>query len=447
MSGRPSDWSPVWDGDPVPGDPVEVTDAGRHYLQIAQSIRDATRNLLAVTQATAETSEALNAFREKLGDVRSDLLKVESRYEGLGNALLGYAPSLASAQGSSAAALDAGRESAAQQRLAVQAQEHAAEQMPYAADPEAQRQLAIDQAVAANRAAAAEEGLATARARIAEAIAARDEAARTAAAAISDVETASAVTDSHLDRVKDAIGDFAVAAGKFLDAVAEILDKLSTILAILQVVLIVVSFICPAAALALGALKALLTILSVVSRIARVVKALQTTARVIRIVMGREKYTWQDAARDTVGLVVGKVAERVTSDLVDEVGDRLGEQILTRAHESLELSQKMRFVRAGLSDPGGKASAWSDGVFPDGTFEEMLDLADSSTDYGREAISEAFMEKWVLDESADLVGGAIDDLAAAGADAAGEAISELSQGTWPGAEPSAPAPTSGGRGW
>lgn len=82
----------------IPGDPGRVGDFGRAFLETAEALRDAARDLRAVANDSITISLAIDEVREKAGGVSGDVDRVAVRYDGAGNAFNGYASSLADAQ-------------------------------------------------------------------------------------------------------------------------------------------------------------------------------------------------------------------------------------------------------------------------------------------------------------------------------------------------------------
>ncbi|GEN80485.1 hypothetical protein [Actinotalea fermentans] len=430
MSARPQDWSPLLeDRDPVPGDPAAVQVAVSHYRQVVDGIRSAARNLAAVATASDDSSDAMTAFRERVGTVHSDLRKIESRYQGLADALAGYAPRLASAQEVSVSALAAAREAQHRAWAAENAERNADDQLRASGDPAQQQELATQVVLARRASEDAAANLAAARAQLHGAVASRDAAAAVAIAVIEDTEAASTVNDSVWDRIVDTVGDIAVVLGKWFEAIADILDKLSAVLAVLQVVLIVVSFFVPAVGV-LVLLTKVLKIITVVGKIAKAVTVVRNVLRVVRVIAGREKVTWRgllgEAIKVGAGALIGGVADRI--------GQAASDGILKQAQGVLMNSEQMRFVRAGLTDPAGRARAWGDQVFPDDSYGELLDLAGRSTERGRQAIADAVFDNWVVDhvvdEAADAVQGGVDALVDAAVDGPRRSSDVSGSGGW-----------------
>ena len=177
---RPRDWSPLACIDPVPGDHDRVEWLGKHYRQVAWAISDTARKLRQIADHQDMQSEAVEAFRNIAREVANYTTRAHERYDGVGRALIGYAPELRDVQSESAAALaqakDAEADLAAANRLA-RAAEARIDGAPEGADTTADRG-AHRRAVAA--AEDANDALAAARRRLSRATDARDAAARRA---------------------------------------------------------------------------------------------------------------------------------------------------------------------------------------------------------------------------------------------------------------------------
>src|SRR4051794_28587936 len=126
--GRPWDWSPLAGADPVPGDPVGVGEAARHYAQIAHEITAQAQHLRALApgarggggggarhyaqiahEITAQaqhlralaqgTGDAWDAdagrvFRDHAGDLAGRITKAQARYEAAARTLDHWSASL-----------------------------------------------------------------------------------------------------------------------------------------------------------------------------------------------------------------------------------------------------------------------------------------------------------------------------------------------------------------
>ncbi|MEV7413105.1 putative T7SS-secreted protein [Streptomyces althioticus] len=81
MTARPKDWSPLYDSDPVPGDPDEVARLGKKLRAMADEIDRQARNIKALSSVDGWNSEAGRAFHETAGDTAARLKKAYDRYD------------------------------------------------------------------------------------------------------------------------------------------------------------------------------------------------------------------------------------------------------------------------------------------------------------------------------------------------------------------------------
>ncbi|AZS85741.1 hypothetical protein ELQ87_16600 [Streptomyces griseoviridis] len=81
MTARPKDWSPLYDSDPVPGDPYEVAQLGKKLRGMADEIDKQARNIRALASVDGWDSDAGRAFHEIAGDTAGRLQKAYDRYD------------------------------------------------------------------------------------------------------------------------------------------------------------------------------------------------------------------------------------------------------------------------------------------------------------------------------------------------------------------------------
>ncbi|MBC2900770.1 putative T7SS-secreted protein [Streptomyces cupreus] len=81
MTARPKDWSPLYDSDPIPGDPDEVAKLGKKLRSMADEIDKQARNIKALASVDGWNSEAGRAFHETAGDTADRLKKAYDRYD------------------------------------------------------------------------------------------------------------------------------------------------------------------------------------------------------------------------------------------------------------------------------------------------------------------------------------------------------------------------------
>ncbi|MET8182230.1 putative T7SS-secreted protein [Streptomyces sp. NPDC005336] len=132
MTARPRDWSPLYDSDPVPGDPYEVARLGKKLRAMADEIDKQARNIKALASVDGWNSEAGRAFHETAGDTSGRLKKAYDRYDeaaaALGTKVMDresdeYASELHRAQRMADKALEEFREAEADHRSAMKALE------------------------------------------------------------------------------------------------------------------------------------------------------------------------------------------------------------------------------------------------------------------------------------------------------------------------------------
>ncbi|MFF4539181.1 WXG100 family type VII secretion target [Streptomyces aureus] len=87
MTARPRDWTPMYDSDPVPGDPHEVARLGKKLRGMAEEIDKQARNIRALASVDGWDSDAGRAFHETASDTAGRLKKVYDRYDEASKAL------------------------------------------------------------------------------------------------------------------------------------------------------------------------------------------------------------------------------------------------------------------------------------------------------------------------------------------------------------------------
>ncbi|MGW3409051.1 putative T7SS-secreted protein [Streptomyces sp. NPDC000888] len=87
MTARPKDWTPMYDSDPVPGDPYEVARLGKKLRGMAEEIDKQARNIKALASVDGWDSDAGRAFHEIAGDASGRLKKAYDRYDEAATAL------------------------------------------------------------------------------------------------------------------------------------------------------------------------------------------------------------------------------------------------------------------------------------------------------------------------------------------------------------------------
>ncbi|AKZ57375.1 hypothetical protein SAM23877_4330 [Streptomyces ambofaciens ATCC 23877] len=81
MTARPKDWSPMYDSDPVPGDPYEVAQLGKELRSMADEIDKQARNIKALASVDGWDSDAGRAFHEIADDTAVRLKNAYDRYD------------------------------------------------------------------------------------------------------------------------------------------------------------------------------------------------------------------------------------------------------------------------------------------------------------------------------------------------------------------------------
>jgi hypothetical protein len=87
VGGRPKDWHPVADKDPIPGDPEGVATLGRQLRDTAAVIQQQIKNLQAVAEVTAWDSDAGTEFRKTAKGTVGKLEAAFKRYDAAAHAL------------------------------------------------------------------------------------------------------------------------------------------------------------------------------------------------------------------------------------------------------------------------------------------------------------------------------------------------------------------------
>ena len=110
---RPVDWSPLRDGDPVPGDPATIRELANHLLGVAESIRGENGRMASLDAGEIWDSDAAVTFVELQEKLPPDLDKAATRYEGVANALFTWETALGGAQSKADGALTRAQEAQA----------------------------------------------------------------------------------------------------------------------------------------------------------------------------------------------------------------------------------------------------------------------------------------------------------------------------------------------
>ena len=121
MSRRPTDWSPLADTDPVPGDPDEVERIAVRYAETARALREQSAQLRALAGDRGWEGEAAGEWRHQGREVAGKLESVVDRYETAGRALAPTGGQLRSAQDESERALELAQDAERRARAADRA--------------------------------------------------------------------------------------------------------------------------------------------------------------------------------------------------------------------------------------------------------------------------------------------------------------------------------------
>ena len=78
---RPSDWQPLCDSDPVPGDPEEIRAEVTHMVAVAEKLRDQAKNLQAISNEDKLKGKYVKRLREESSTLEKHMREVASRYE------------------------------------------------------------------------------------------------------------------------------------------------------------------------------------------------------------------------------------------------------------------------------------------------------------------------------------------------------------------------------
>ncbi|MER7656932.1 putative T7SS-secreted protein [Streptomyces albidoflavus] len=81
MARRPTDWDPIHDGDPIPGDPYEVAKLGKDLRDMADAIKEQSAAIDALATVEGWDSDAGRAFHEIAGDTAGRLKRAYDRYD------------------------------------------------------------------------------------------------------------------------------------------------------------------------------------------------------------------------------------------------------------------------------------------------------------------------------------------------------------------------------
>ncbi|MEV0323608.1 hypothetical protein ACIBKX_13600 [Streptomyces sp. NPDC050658] len=340
MAGRPRDWSPVADNDPIPGDPDRIANLGKTLRKTADELERQIKNIKAVSEVEAWESKAGKEFKEKAqGNVKKleaafkrydaaadalgkEVTEVGGRFEDLLHAKpKNYASDLNRAQEMAALALkdaqDAeGRKSANQKSLDALSDKGGKDKDSKESKEEKKK---LEEA----RDGAGDE-IEAARAKIGQAQKVRDDAAKRARDAIEDV-----IAD---DSLKDGFWETLV------DDIKGITEMISTVCGILSLVVGWIPVIGQALAGVLGAIAMIATLIT-------------TICTIIQVFQGNAD--WMDVGLAAVGFLlmgVGKAFSKVAGKFAKSALKRMGKagaarttKQVTRANKNLRKLSGQKF--------------------------------------------------------------------------------------------------------
>jgi len=90
---------------PLEGEPSLLRSKAQHYEQIGYAILRSVATLDAIHSESGMTSKAIDAIRDKSGEVSEDIKKAQRRYSQTAQALIAYSADLRSAQDAANAAI------------------------------------------------------------------------------------------------------------------------------------------------------------------------------------------------------------------------------------------------------------------------------------------------------------------------------------------------------
>ncbi|MFF9817112.1 putative T7SS-secreted protein [Streptomyces sp. NPDC014006] len=345
MGGRPRDWHPVADSDPIPGDPDRIASLGKTLRKTADELERQIKNLKAVCEVDAWDSKAGKEFREK---AKGNVKKLEAafkRYDtaatAIGNAVVevggtyadkvhaahrDYASDLNRAQEIADAALkdaqDAeGRKGAAQKSIdglsdKGRKKEDADKDRK---DLEAKRDAAKDEIEAARQ-------------KINEAKKIRDEAAKRAADSIDAI--------INHDSLKDGFWD------KLVKDIADITSWIATVCGILSLIVGWIPVIGQALAGVLGAIAMIATIINFV-------------ATFVQVLQGNAE--WMDLGMAALGFLmmgVGKGFSKIAGKFAKGALGKLGKAGVARTARQVTRANKNLRRLSGKGNKLAKGDVW-----------------------------------------------------------------------------------------
>lgn len=231
MSTRPRDWSPLHDGDPVPGDPYEVAALGKKLRDMADEIDKQAANIKALSSVEGWDSDAGRGFHDISDNTSARLKRSYERYDEAAKAIGTkvvegesdeYASELHRAQKMADKALADYREAEGTHKAATKDMEKYEGKLPSPDDVQDRTRLQKQQETSMT-------SIRECHGKIAKAKDIRDDAASKAAKHIKNT--------IHHDGVRD--------PGGFMNWLADWADRFSNISAVLSVLAVICAFIPP----------------------------------------------------------------------------------------------------------------------------------------------------------------------------------------------------------
>ena len=291
--GRPTDWAPLADTDPVPGDAYEVAVLGRRFQATAQEISAAAQRLRTMCTDVYWDSGAGEAFRQQSVQTAGKLAAAFDRYSAAAEALgtdpanpspstgarPNYAGALDQAQAISLRALQPAQDAATTQQttlsrlrteygqwlapdsLSPGATGHLPPPLPLVLPGPAGAATAADIVALVRRYNAASDTIAASRGMVTQAAALRDEAAGNAAGLIEEVIGSDGLADTFWDRFTNFIDEHAA----LLQTISEVAGWVATVAGTLALVVGWIPFVGQALAAVLGTVALAASIVTLLS--------------------------------------------------------------------------------------------------------------------------------------------------------------------------------------
>lgn len=119
--GRPTDWTPLAETDPVPGEPEEISRESKRLAEMAAEMRSQIQRLQAIGNDDTLVGQYADTLRTAATDLAGRLEKTDGRYHEVSGELRAWGPELEHAQDLSVRALHRAKEAEAQRASALAA--------------------------------------------------------------------------------------------------------------------------------------------------------------------------------------------------------------------------------------------------------------------------------------------------------------------------------------